>query len=156
MHKFLIILTFCVLSVAPQLSWAVSVESCQKLESGYQSPTQLELLKKEGEPRQLELFEHSLSGVQANKSGLHFECALLEMFENMGFTAVKESVYEKNKRKYDKEKLVLMEAHYHTIYGRDGYTEFVLVRPGGERVARIEAKFQSHKGSTDHKSLIGI
>lgn len=110
---------------------------------------QLELFEQGNAPRQGEVFEHTKSGIRAGQSGAQFECAILGRLYEAGYTPMKEREYDPDV--HHGKRVALLEAHYTTVYGRDGYTEFVLVSPEGRRFARVEAKFQSHKGSSDNK-----
>ena len=89
-------------------------------------------------------------GGQAKKTGNVLEQLVISTLSAHGFPVIKYSDYLKTPEKYDEE-LLLRHVPYKTLYGGQGYTEFLLKSQKFELEIRIECKWQQIAGSVDEK-----
>lgn len=90
-------------------------------------------------------------GALSNLSGSEFEKEVLKILVNKaGLVPVSYSQYAKAKEKFGNE-LVLLNVPYTSIYGRKGFTEFVIKSDTQNLDARIELKYKGSGGSTDER-----
>ncbi|MEO0408489.1 MAG: PD-(D/E)XK nuclease superfamily protein [Cyanobacteria bacterium P01_A01_bin.135] len=89
-------------------------------------------------------------GGAANQQGKILERTVIPTFEGRGFEVVRYSAWCKKPQKYGLE-LLLKHVPYTTIYGQQGYTEFLVKSERFGLNTRIECKWQQSTGSVDEK-----
>lgn len=90
------------------------------------------------------------SGSIANRQGRVLENTIIPTFEARGFEILKYSDWSKKPNQYGTE-LILKHVPYTTIYGHQGYTEFLVQSKKHYLNHRIECKWQQSSGSVDEK-----
>ncbi|BAU64345.1 hypothetical protein STA3757_17170 [Stanieria sp. NIES-3757] len=94
--------------------------------------------------------QSSTQGGTANRQGKILEKTIIPTFEARGFDVIQYSDWSKKKDKYGTE-LLLKHVPYTTIYGHQGYTEFLARSERYSLNHRIECKWQQSSGSVDEK-----
>ena len=89
-------------------------------------------------------------GGTANQQGSILEKTVIPTFEARGFEIIKYSDWKKKPDKYGTD-LLLKHVPYTTIYGHQGYTEFLAQSKRYNLNHRIECKWQQSSGSVDEK-----
>ncbi|MGV2827586.1 PD-(D/E)XK nuclease superfamily protein [Myxosarcina sp. GI1(2024)] len=89
-------------------------------------------------------------GGTANRQGKVLERTIIPTFEARGFEIVKYSDWKKKRDTYSSE-ILLKHVPYTTIYGHQGYTEFLAQSQQYSLNHRIECKWQQSSGSVDEK-----
>ena len=89
-------------------------------------------------------------GGSANRQGKVLESTIIPTFTAHGFEVEMYSKWRKKPANYGSE-LLLKNVPYKTIYGQQGYTEFLVKSARFDLNVRIECKWQQSSGSVDEK-----
>jgi hypothetical protein len=88
-------------------------------------------------------------GTRAFKSGKELERSVEQLLNGKGFEVLYYSKWKKTGCLIDE--ILLKNVPYETIYGENGYMEFLLKSVKHKREIRIECKWQASPGSVDEK-----
>ncbi len=89
-------------------------------------------------------------GTRANLSGKMLEKLVIPMFCNYGYDVIQYSDVKKNPDIANKDKTIICNIPFTSIYNHRGKTEYLIINNHGEKW-RVEAKNQQSAGSVDEK-----
>ena len=89
-------------------------------------------------------------GTKANLSGKVLEQVIIPMYKNFGYNVIQYSQTKKEPELINKDKTVICNIPFTSIYNHRGKTEYLIINKNGEKT-RVEAKNQQSAGSVDEK-----